>query len=184
MQIDAATRRNLELTRSLSGGRDGSLLATVDRTVTGPGARLLETRLNGPSADVDLIRARQAAVAWFHEDADLGREVTALLRKVPDLERALSRIALDRGGPRDLAAIRDGIAQAAGIQAALDGDLAEVLAMAREEAARLHHEYVGTEHILLGLIREGEGVAAAVLQNLSVDLEEVQQKIDRYRGQL
>jgi ATP-dependent Clp protease ATP-binding subunit ClpC len=54
----------------------------------------------------------------------------------------------------------------------------KVLAMAREEAARLHHEYVGTEHILLGLIREGEGVAAAVLQNLNVDLEEVQQKIE------
>ena len=54
----------------------------------------------------------------------------------------------------------------------------KVLAMAREEAARLHHEYVGTEHILLGLIREGEGVAAAVLQNLSVDLEDIQQKIE------
>ncbi len=54
----------------------------------------------------------------------------------------------------------------------------KVLQMAREEAARLHHEYVGTEHILLGLIREGEGVAAAVLTNLSVDLEEIQQKIE------
>src|SRR5688572_23545882 len=54
----------------------------------------------------------------------------------------------------------------------------KVLAMAREEAARLHHEYVGTEHILLGLIREGEGVAAAVLQSLSVDLEEIQQRIE------
>src|ERR1700680_4073931 len=54
----------------------------------------------------------------------------------------------------------------------------KVLAMAREEAARLHHEYVGTEHILLGLIREGEGVAAAVLQNMSVDLDEIQQKIE------
>jgi ATP-dependent Clp protease ATP-binding subunit ClpC len=54
----------------------------------------------------------------------------------------------------------------------------KVLAMAREEASRLHHEYVGTEHILLGLIREGEGVAAAVLQNLSVDLDEIQQKIE------
>ena len=53
----------------------------------------------------------------------------------------------------------------------------KVLAMAREEAARLHHEYVGTEHILLGLIREGEGVAAAVLQNLSVDLDEIQQNV-------
>src|SRR5205085_11929992 len=54
----------------------------------------------------------------------------------------------------------------------------KVLAMAREEAARLHHEYVGTEHILLGLIREGEGVGAAVLQNLTVDLDEIQQKIE------
>ena len=54
----------------------------------------------------------------------------------------------------------------------------KVLAMAREEAARLHHEYVGTEHILLGLIREGEGVAAAVLQSLNVDLDEIQQKIE------
>src|SRR4026209_336690 len=54
----------------------------------------------------------------------------------------------------------------------------KVLAMAREEAAPLHHEYVGTEHILLGLIREGEGVAATVLQNLSVELDEIQQKIE------
>jgi ATP-dependent Clp protease ATP-binding subunit ClpC len=54
----------------------------------------------------------------------------------------------------------------------------KVLAMAREEAARLHHEYVGTEHILLGLIREGEGVAATVLQNLSVELDDIQQKIE------
>ncbi len=54
----------------------------------------------------------------------------------------------------------------------------KVLQMAREEAQRLHHEYVGTEHILLGLIREGEGVAAAVLQNLNVDLDEIQQKIE------
>ena len=63
MQIDAATRRNLELTRSLGGGREGSLLAAVDRTVTGGGARLLETRLNGPSTDVRLVAARQDAVA-------------------------------------------------------------------------------------------------------------------------
>ena len=54
----------------------------------------------------------------------------------------------------------------------------KVLQMAREEAQRLHHEYVGTEHILLGLIREGEGVAAAVLQSLNVDLDEIQQKIE------
>lgn len=55
----------------------------------------------------------------------------------------------------------------------------KVLSIAREEAARLHHEYIGTEHILLGLVREGDGVAAAVLENLSVDLGDIQQRIER-----
>src|SRR6056297_1639303 len=54
----------------------------------------------------------------------------------------------------------------------------KVLAMAREEAIRLQHDYVGTEHILLGLIREGEGVAAAVLTNLNVDLDEVHERVE------
>lgn len=58
----------------------------------------------------------------------------------------------------------------------------KVLQMAREEAGRLHHEYIGTEHILLGLIKEGEGVATAVLTNLNVDLEEIQQKIEETVG--
>jgi DNA mismatch repair protein MutS len=132
MAIDAATRRNLELTRSLGGGREGSLLAAIDRTVTGAGARLLETRLNGPSTDPGLIRARQDALAYFHEDAEGRRATRERLRKVPDLERALSRLALDRGGPRDLAAIRDGLAAAARLRDALGGDLPEVLAAARQ----------------------------------------------------
>ena len=132
VQIDAATRRNLELTRSMAGGREGSLLATIDRTVTGGGARLLETRLTGPSTDVGVIRARQAAVTHFVEDRVGARDMREMLRKVPDLERALSRLALDRGGPRDLAAVRDGLAQAARLEAALGGELAAVLAAARK----------------------------------------------------
>ena len=182
MRIDAATRRNLELTRSLSGGREGSLLAAVDRTVTGPGARLLETRLNGPSADVDQIRERQAAVAWFHEDAELHRGVTDLLRKVPDLERALSRIALDRGGPRDLAAIRDGVAQAAGIHATLDGDLPEALATAR--AALSGHETLSglLDAALVAepplLARDGGFVAAGH----DAELDEARELRDEGRG--
>ena len=129
--IDAATRRNLELTRSLSGGREGSLLATIDRTVTGGGARLLETRLTGPSTDTAVIRARQAAVAHFVEDRATAREVRDVLRRAPDLERALSRLALERGGPRDLSAIRDGLAQAMRLRQELAGELPEVLAEAR-----------------------------------------------------
>jgi DNA mismatch repair protein MutS len=115
MQIDAATRRNLELTRALSGGRGGTLIATIDRTVTAPGARLLESRLASPSLDLRVIRERQDSVQFLLEQSRIRDDLRAALRRVPDMDRALSRLALDRGGPRDLAAIRDGIAQAAAI---------------------------------------------------------------------
>ncbi len=111
MQIDAATRRNLEITQALSGGREGSLLAAVDRTVTAPGARLLERRLSSPSRDLPLISARHEAVRFLHDGAALRSALRDELRRVPDMDRALSRIALDRGGPRDLASIRAGLAQ-------------------------------------------------------------------------
>lgn len=118
MRIDAATRRNLELTRSLSGGREGSLLAAVDRTVTGAGARLLSARLSAPSTDPGEIAARLDAVEWFADGA-LRDEVRAALSRAPDMERALNRLALERGGPRDLAAIRAGLAQAGALAARL-----------------------------------------------------------------
>jgi DNA mismatch repair protein MutS len=109
MQIDAATRRNLELVQSLSGGREGSLLAAIDRTVTAAGARLLEARLSAPSRDLGLIRARHVTVAHLVGDARLRDDLREAFRRVPDIDRALSRLALDRGGPRDLAAIRAGL---------------------------------------------------------------------------
>ncbi|OWU86756.1 DNA mismatch repair protein MutS [Oceanicola sp. 22II-s10i] len=112
MQIDAATRRNLELTHALSGGRAGSLLATIDRTVTPGGARLLERRLSSPSRVVDVIDGRLAAVDFALDQSRLSADLRDALRKVPDLDRALSRLSLDRGGPRDLAAIRNGLTQA------------------------------------------------------------------------
>ncbi|WP_171237954.1 DNA mismatch repair protein MutS [Ruegeria sp. HKCCA5763] len=115
VQIDAATRRNLELTRSLSGGRAGSLLSVVDRTVTPGGARLLEQRLSNPSRNLDVIHARLDAVSFATEDSLIASDLREALRKTPDLDRALSRLSLDRGGPRDLAAIRNGLAQAATI---------------------------------------------------------------------
>ncbi len=112
MQIDAATRRNLELTQALSGGRDGSLLAVIDRTVTAPGARLLERRLSAPSRDLAQIHARHASVGFLLEENRLAEDLRADLRRCPDMDRALSRLALDRGGPRDMAAIRSGLEQA------------------------------------------------------------------------
>ncbi|MDO5703746.1 MAG: DNA mismatch repair protein MutS, partial [Paracoccus sp. (in: a-proteobacteria)] len=127
MQIDAATRRNLELTQALSGGREGSLLAAIDRTVTAAGARLLERRISAPSHDLDLIRARHDAVGALADDARLAADLRADLARVPDIDRALSRLALDRGGPRDLAAIRAGLTQAAAIAARLPEDAPQVL---------------------------------------------------------
>ncbi|MBU3028816.1 DNA mismatch repair protein MutS [Paracoccus marinaquae] len=130
MQIDAATRRNLELTQALSGGRDGSLLHAIDRTVTAAGARLLERRIGAPSRDLALIHARQEAVAMLVDDARLVADLREALSRVPDMDRALSRLALERGGPRDLAAIRAGLTQGAQIATRVPADAAEVLRQA------------------------------------------------------
>lgn len=116
MQIDAATRRNLELTHSLGGGRAGSLLACIDRTVTPGGARLLERRLSSPSRVTHVIENRLEAVDFALENTRLAADLREALRKVPDLDRALSRLSLDRAGPRDLAAIRNGLGQAEAIR--------------------------------------------------------------------
>ena len=112
VQIDASTRRGLEITQSLSGGRDGSLIAAIDRTVSAAGARLLDRRLSAPSRDLSQINARHRAVAFLIGEARLTEALRQDLRRVPDIDRALSRLALDRGGPRDLAAVRDGLHQA------------------------------------------------------------------------
>jgi len=113
MQIDAMTRRSLELTASMNGGRAGSLLSTIDRTSTSAGARLLERRLSSPSCHLDTILERQTSVAWFLENTRLAADLGSDLRASHDVDRALSRLALDRGGPRDMAAIRDTAAIAA-----------------------------------------------------------------------
>jgi len=112
MQIDAATRRNLELTRALSGGRDGSLLAVIDKTVTGGGARLLERRIGSPSTHLPTIHQRLDEISFYLDRVAEASTVRTDLRQTPDIERSLSRLGLDRGGPRDLAAIRTGLRQA------------------------------------------------------------------------
>jgi DNA mismatch repair protein MutS len=127
VQIDAATRRNLELTQALSGGRAGSLLSVIDQTVTSGGARLLERRLAGPSRVLETIHNRQDAVSHASENTRMTEELRGQLRKVPDLDRALSRLSLDRGGPRDLTAIRNGLAEAALIAQTGLGDAPHLL---------------------------------------------------------
>jgi len=110
--IDPATRANLELTRTLAGDRDGSLLKAIDRTVTGGGARLLAERLMSPLTDPDEINRRLDSVAFLIDEPSLCGDLRTSLKHVPDMPRALSRLALDRGGPRDLGAIRQGLAAA------------------------------------------------------------------------
>ena len=134
LQLDAATRRNLELTHALSGGRANTLLSVVDRTLTAGGARLLERRLSGPSTDLETIRQRHDAVAYFVSETQIRDDTGHHLRRIPDLDRALSRLALDRAGPRDLAAIRDGLAASEALFGALsDRELPLLLAGARDD---------------------------------------------------
>ncbi|WP_249138832.1 DNA mismatch repair protein MutS [Actibacterium sp. MT2.3-13A] len=140
VQIDAATRRNLELTSSLSGGRDGSLLSSVDRTVTAAGARLLERRISSPARDLGTIHARLEAVRFMVDQSRLAGDLRSALRKVPDMDRALSRLGLDRGGPRDLAAIRNGLAQAGAIAAVLDAAAPPALLAGAAGALHGHDE--------------------------------------------
>jgi DNA mismatch repair protein MutS len=109
MAIDAATRAALEIDRSLRGGRDGSLLACVDRTVTAAGGRLVAERIAQPLTDVSAIAARLDAVQFFLEAPERRAGVRDELRAAGDIARALTRLTLGRGGPRDLAQLRDGL---------------------------------------------------------------------------
>jgi len=119
MLIDQATRASLELLESQSGERAGSLFAAIDRTTTGPGARLLAARLSAPLVDPAAINRRLDAVSFLVADGALCEAVGAELAHFPDMARALTRLSLGRGGPRDLAAIRDGVAGARKIAARL-----------------------------------------------------------------
>jgi len=107
--IDPATRANLELVRTLSGDRNGSLLKAIDRTVSGGGARLISERLMSPLTDPEQINRRLDSIAFFLDEPRLANDIRQALRHAPDMPRALSRLALDRGGPRDLAAILSGL---------------------------------------------------------------------------
>jgi DNA mismatch repair protein MutS len=147
MAIDAATRRNLELVETLSGNHDGSLLATIDMTLTGAGARLLAMRLQAPLTDPAAVNRALDAVAYLVEGERLREDLRAALRKVPDLARALSRLSLGRGGPRDLAALRDGLDQAGHLQ------------------SRLHNE--ATLPPELGSLAQGLGFHGVLVQSLS-----------------
>jgi DNA mismatch repair protein MutS len=130
--IDPATRANLELMKTLSGSRDGSLFKAIDRTVTGGGARLLADRLTAPLTDPREINRRLDSVSFFLAEDRLREALRASLKGVGDMPRALTRLALNRGGPRDLGALRAGFGAAGEIATqfagtALPGELGEAM---------------------------------------------------------
>jgi len=147
MAIDQATRANLEMMRTLSGERRGSLLETIDRCVTPAGSRLLAQRLSAPLTDPEAIARRLDAVSGFVDDVAARAETRSRLAAAPDLARALSRLVVERGGPRDLAAIRDGVLAAA--------ELARALAALKEIPTDIANA--------LGACRAPDGMLAAEL---------------------
>ena len=182
MEIDAATRRNLELAETLSGQRKGSLLSVIDRTVTGAGARLLAGRLAAPLTDVAAIEGRLCDVQMFFDDARLAEDVRGEFSQCPDLERALTRITLGRGGPRDLAAIRDGLELTARVRDLFVGKTLSKGVAASLENLGAHGELVGELTAALGqdlplLARDGGFVRAGY----RADLDELKTLRDESR---
>ncbi|MCD2183631.1 DNA mismatch repair protein MutS [Rhizobium sp. GN54] len=165
--IDPATRANLELVRTLSGEKSGTLLKAIDRTVTGGGARLLAERLMSPLTDPEPVNERLDSIAALAAWPSFASDLRDALKLLPDMPRALSRLALGRGGPRDLGALLQGLRAAsavAGMMAAqdLEGELAaarrDIEALPADLVERLA-SMLGDELPLLkrdgGFIREG-----------------------------
>jgi DNA mismatch repair protein MutS len=181
MAIDPATRASLEIDRTQSGGREGSLLAAIDRTVTSGGARLLASRLNRPLLDPARIEARLDAVQWMLDQRDLRQRLREALKGSGDVARALSRLALGRGGPRDLGCLRDGLRTGVALAALIADKTAELDAPPQELAAALSAVDARLEADLAGFLaaleqglgpelpaqsRDGGFVAAAVRPEL------------------
>ena len=117
LEIDAATRRNLELVHTLDGDRKGSLFWAIDRTITSAGCRMLNTWLAAPLIDSEEILGRLESVQQFVDDVTVREKIRELLPPGIDIERSLSRLTLDNGRPRDLAAVRDGLKAAEALRA-------------------------------------------------------------------
>jgi DNA mismatch repair protein MutS len=172
LEIDPATRANLELTRTLSGARQGSLLATIDLTVTPAGARLIAERLASPLTDPAAINLRLDSLDFLVEAAPMREALRRALAHAPDFLRALSRLSLDRGGPRDLAAIRDGLAAARTLASLLQGadlppELLSAYVRLRADCGALERDLQSTLADDLPLLkRDGGFVRANALEAL------------------
>jgi DNA mismatch repair protein MutS len=179
MAIDPATRANLELTRTLSGERRGSLLDAIDCTVTSAGSRLLAQRLAAPLTDSATIARRLDAIGAFVNDTAARDDLREVLRTAPDMSRALARLSVGRGGPRDLAALRDGILAADRALARLaeletpPQDIVAIMAALRQPSRELAREFKRAlaEQLPLikrdgGFVREGYDASLDETRNL------------------
>lgn len=170
MEIDPASRRSLEITRTLSGQRQGSLLSMIDRSVTAAGGRLLARRINAPLTDRDAINARLDLVDAMAADPIMASSLHGALTGMPDIERSLSRLHLGHGGPRDVASIARGIDAGMAMADALDKRTPSLLAddnlaemqnqlKAPYDLAGLIHQTLADELPLMardgGMIRQG-----------------------------
>ncbi len=160
MAIDLATRASLEIEKSQSGTREGSLLGAIDRTLTPGGARTLAARLSRPLLDPERIRGRLDAIEWLLERRRLREDLRAALKGSPDMARALSRLALGRGGPRDLGALVDGL----------------------KTGAKLARLLAGGDEPLDGLPAELSGAATAADPDLTPALADLMAALERGLG--
>ncbi|GAA0784743.1 DNA mismatch repair protein MutS [Roseibium denhamense] len=185
MLIDPATRANLELSRTLSGERQGSLLATIDRTVTGGGSRLLASRLAGPLVDVDAIHRRQYAVSFFLENEIMRESLRQTLKGAPDMARALSRIALSRGGPRDILAIAHGLTASLAVLEQTGATPSEIPAEIAAARASLEQAPHGLGSELLAAIKDEPPLlkrdGGFVASGYNADLDELRALRDESR---
>lgn len=199
MAIDPATRKSLEIDRTLSGKRAGSLLDAIDETVTAAGGRLLHLRLSSPLLQPAAIEERLTGVDFFVRQEEARHHIRTLLKMCPDMERALSRIQLSRGGPRDLAQIRDGLAQAEAIKnvlfaAGVASDLppalhTDVVALGGH-LTLIDHLHQALAETLPMYARDGEFIASSYNENLDTFrglrdngrelIQELQQKYSVY----
>jgi DNA mismatch repair protein MutS len=163
MAIDPATRANLELTRTLAGERRGSLLDAIDCTVTSAGSRLLAQRLAAPLTDSAQIARRLDAISTFVGDSAAREDTRSILRGAPDMSRALARLSVGRGGPRDLAGLRDGILAADQALARLEEleqpphEIASVIAFLHQPSRELARDYERALSEQLPLIKRDGG---------------------------
>ncbi len=155
MLIDSASRRNLELSQTLSGQRKGSLLHTIDRCITSSGSRTLTGALNAPLTDIAAITVRYDAVSHFLASPHLRDDIRSALKSLPDMERALSRICIGRGSPRDLAQLRDGLLAASDIKTLLYSDgLDHLPSLLLDHHAALGNHAELLEHLRHALVTE------------------------------